>query len=259
MRTLRFSVWCYAQATLACNRWSRRESGSGEGPSGRSRMLPPMGWRATGCRLPLAGAGVAGAVAGHTLAYALYVPDPGTRPVVLASSGHTYWSAAVAAAMVLGLASIGATVSSHFRAGLEPGRLRADEPFARLAVRLALLQMTIYLVQEALERLAVGVPLNDAIDHRLLLRCGRPDPGRGRHGGADGLGRTGRRGSRAGLAPSAPHPLGVGARAAAAGRQAPTSPAAGPGLGGRAQRLGRPSSDRPPRPVRLAGADVVGG
>jgi len=88
---------------------------------------------------------------------------------VLASSGHTYWSAAVAAAMVLGLVSIGTTVSSRFRAGLEPGRLRAGEPFARLAVRLTLLQMTIYLVQEALERLAVGVPLNDAVDGRLLL------------------------------------------------------------------------------------------
>ena len=169
MGTPRLPVWRYEQAILACNRWARRASGSGEDPSGHSRMLPPMGWRATGRRLPLAGAGVAGGVAGHTLAYALYVPDPGTRLAVLASSGHTYWSAAVAAAMVLGLVSIGTTVLSRFRAGLEPGHLGAGEPLARLAVRLTLLQMTIYLVQEALERLAVGVPLNDAVDGRLVL------------------------------------------------------------------------------------------
>jgi hypothetical protein len=120
-------------------------------------------------RLPLAGAAVAGAVAGHTLAYALNVPDPGTRLALLATSGHAYWSAAVAAAMVLGLASLGATLTRHFRAGLRQRAAPAAEPFARLAARLALLQVAIYLVQEALERAAVGLPLGGAIDGRLLL------------------------------------------------------------------------------------------
>src|SRR5215211_2412445 len=72
-------------------------------------------------RLPLAGAAVAGAVAGHGLAYALAVPEPGRRLAVLAGSGHTYWSAAIAAAIVLGLASLGATLARHFRAGLRTG------------------------------------------------------------------------------------------------------------------------------------------
>jgi hypothetical protein len=117
-------------------------------------------------RLPLAGAAVAGAVVGHTIAYALAAPDPGQRLALLVTSGHAYWSAAVAAAIVLGLASLGATVAGHFRAGLRPGRHRAGEPFGRLGGRLALLQVGIYLVQELLERAAAGVP----VDGRLLLQ-----------------------------------------------------------------------------------------
>ena len=62
-------------------------------------------------RLPLAGAAVAGAVVGHGLAYALAVPEPGRRLAVLAGSGHAYWSAAIAAAIVLGLVSLGATLA----------------------------------------------------------------------------------------------------------------------------------------------------
>ena len=92
-------------------------------------------------RLPLAGAADTGAVVGHTIAYALAAPGPGQRLALLLTSGHAYWSAAVAAAIVLGLASLGATLASHFRAGLRPGRHRAGEPFGRLGGRLALLQV----------------------------------------------------------------------------------------------------------------------
>src|SRR5829696_9425508 len=81
-------------------------------------------------RLPLAGAAVAGAVAGHGLAYALAVPAPGRRLAVLAGSGHAYWSAAIAAAIVLGLASLGATLARSFRAGLRPEGRPAPEPGA---------------------------------------------------------------------------------------------------------------------------------
>ena len=137
---------------------------------GARHMLPPMDWRGMACRLPLAGTAVGGTVAGHTLAYALYDPDPGTRQVLLAGSGHTYWSAAIAAATVLGLVSIGTTVTGRFRAGAQgQGRHAPDPPCTRLAAHLALLQATIYLVQEVLERLAVGVPLTDAINGRQLL------------------------------------------------------------------------------------------
>jgi hypothetical protein len=120
-------------------------------------------------RLPLAGAAVAGAVVGHGLAYALAVPQPGRRLALLAGSGHQYWSAAIAAAVVLGLGSLGATLARSFRAGLAAGGRPAAEPPGRLAGRLALLQVTIYLVQELIERVAAGAPLAGPVDGRLLL------------------------------------------------------------------------------------------
>jgi hypothetical protein len=120
-------------------------------------------------RLPLAGAAVAGAVIGHGLAYALAVPEPGRRLAVLAGSGHAYWSAAIAAAIVLGLGSLGTTLARSFNAGLRPGDRPAGEPVGRLAGRLALLQVAIYLVQELIERAAAGVPLGGPVNGRLLL------------------------------------------------------------------------------------------
>jgi hypothetical protein len=125
--------------------------------------------RSVARRLPLAGAAVAGAVVGHGLAYALAVPEPGRRLAVLTGSGHAYWSAAIAAAIVLGLASLGATLAGNFRAGLRPGGRTTAEPLGRLAGRLALLQVTIYLLQELIERAAAGVPLGGPVNGRLLL------------------------------------------------------------------------------------------
>jgi hypothetical protein len=125
--------------------------------------------RGLGRRLPLAGAAVAGAVVGHGVAYALAVPEPGRRLAVLAGSGHAYWSAAIAAAIVLGLVSLVATLARSFHAGLRPGGRTAAEPMGRPAGRLALLQVTIYLVQELIERTAAGVPLGGPVNGRLLL------------------------------------------------------------------------------------------
>jgi hypothetical protein len=128
--------------------------------------MDPRSWAR---RLPLAGAAVAGAVVGHDLTYALAVPQPGRRLAVLAGSGHTYWSAAIAAASVLGLASLGATLARSFRAGLRPEGRPPAEPLGRMAGRLALLQVTIYLVQELIERTAAGVPLGGPVNARLLF------------------------------------------------------------------------------------------
>src|SRR5512133_533162 len=123
-----------------------------------------MDLRGLARRLPLAGTAV-----GHGLAYALAVPEPGRRLAVLAGSGHAYWSAAIAAAIVLGLVSLGATLARSFHAGLRPGGRTAAEPPGRLAGRLALLQVTIYLVQELIERAAAGVPLGGPVNGHLLL------------------------------------------------------------------------------------------
>ncbi|HEY2959752.1 MAG TPA: hypothetical protein VGM21_16330 [Actinomycetota bacterium] len=106
-------------------------------------------------RLPLAGAAVAGAAVSHTLIYLVEVPDAGARDAVLAATGHAYWSVAVAAAVVLGLVAVGSVAARRFLHGL---RLAgpSPEPVDRLALRLALYQSAIFVVQEGVERLAAG-------------------------------------------------------------------------------------------------------
>jgi hypothetical protein len=81
-----------------------------------------MHWRRVASRLPLTGVAVAGAVVGHMVAYVLAVPSPTVRVALLGATGHAYWTAAIAAASVLGLASLAATLRRGFRAGLLAGR-----------------------------------------------------------------------------------------------------------------------------------------
>jgi hypothetical protein len=127
-----------------------------------------MELRGTLRRLPLAGVAAAGAVTAHTLAYALAAPQTGARVALLATTGHAYWTAAIAAALVLGVLSLAATLTRHFRAGLAAGPAAAGEPLGRLAVRLTWMQVAIFLVQEVLERVAAGLPPAAWVDGRLL-------------------------------------------------------------------------------------------
>ena len=128
-----------------------------------------MRWRRLAHRLPLTGVAVAGAVVGHMVAYVLAVPEPTARMVLLGATGHAYWTAAIAAAVVLGLASVATTLLGRFRAGLVASRSQPGESVARLARHLAGLQVAIYLVQEVLERLEAGVPLHALFGGRVLL------------------------------------------------------------------------------------------
>jgi hypothetical protein len=97
-------------------------------------------------------------VVGHMVAYVLAVPNPTARVALLGATGHAYWTAAIAAAVVLSLASLAATLWRHLRAGLTPGRSAPAESVGSVAARLAGFQVAIYLVQETLERLEAGVP-----------------------------------------------------------------------------------------------------
>jgi hypothetical protein len=119
-------------------------------------------------RLPLPGVAVAGAVVGHMVAYALVVPEGGARLALLLTTGHAYWSAAIAAGLVLGLVSLAGTLLRHFRAGLLADQPRPEVPLGREAAQLAGLQLAIYLVQEVLERVAVGAPLASSLEARVL-------------------------------------------------------------------------------------------
>ena len=128
-----------------------------------------MRWRRVARRLPLTGVAVAGAVVGHMVAYALAVPSPTVRVALLGATGQAYWTAAIAAAVVLGLASLATTLRRRFRAGLLAGRPQPGERLGRVAGQLAGFQVAIYLVQEALERLEVGIPVHALLDGRLLV------------------------------------------------------------------------------------------
>jgi hypothetical protein len=128
-----------------------------------------MRWRRVAHRLPLTGVAVAGAVTGHMVAYVLAVPEPTVRVALLGATGHAYWTAAIAAAVVLGLASLATTLGRRFRAGLVSDRQQPSEQLGRLAGQLAGFQLAIYLVQETLERLEAGIPPDALLDGRLLV------------------------------------------------------------------------------------------
>jgi hypothetical protein len=128
-----------------------------------------MRWRQVAHRLPLTGVAVAGAVIGHMVAYVLAVPSPTVRVALLGATGHAYWTAAIAAAVVLGLASLAATLGRRFRAGLLAGRPQPGERLGHVAGQLAGLQIAIYLVQETLERLEAGIAPHALLDGRLLV------------------------------------------------------------------------------------------
>jgi len=128
-----------------------------------------MHWRRFAHRLTVTGVAVAGAVVGHMVAYVLAVPSPTVRVALLGATGHAYWTAAIAAAVVLGLASLATTLRRRFRAGLLSGRPQPGEHLGRLAGQLAGFQLAIYLVQETLERLEAGIPAQALLDGRLLV------------------------------------------------------------------------------------------
>jgi hypothetical protein len=128
-----------------------------------------MRWRRFAHRLPLTGVAVAGAVVGHMVAYVLAVPSPTVRVALLGATGHAYWTQAIAAASVLGLASLAATLRRRFRAGRLASRPEPGERLGIVAGQLAGFQIAIYLVQETLERLEAGIPAHALLDGRLLV------------------------------------------------------------------------------------------
>jgi hypothetical protein len=71
--------------------------------------------------------------------------------------------------VVLGLASLAATLGRRFRAGLLASHPEPHERLGRVAGQLAGFQVAIYLVQETLERLEAGISPHALLDGRLLL------------------------------------------------------------------------------------------
>jgi hypothetical protein len=138
-------------------------------------------------RLILAGAAIGGAVLGHLLTYLLTVPQASVRAALLARTGHGYWPAALAAAIVLGAFALLTTMIRAFlqgfrgwhgrRADVAPARrpLRdtariavVGERLERFAARLVLLQVGIYVVQETIERVVAGAAVVGLLHGEVL-------------------------------------------------------------------------------------------
>lgn len=92
----------------------------------------------------------AGIVIAHAADYALAFPDPTRRGHALSASGHGYWPAAVALAVVCGAAAVALAVRRGWRS--EGPRVSLPATAARLAVG----QVLLFTVLETVERLAVG-------------------------------------------------------------------------------------------------------
>ena len=110
----------------------------------------------------LPGAAFAGVVVAHGLAYLLAFPQGLLRRQVLAETGHSYWAAAVALAMVCALVAVLTTIAEHVGRGIRHDRPRDPWQLYRAAlIRLAALQSVVFLLQEVLERLRAGSPVSE--------------------------------------------------------------------------------------------------
>jgi hypothetical protein len=103
---------------------------------------------------------VAGAVCGHTLAYTVSYPDRAARQSVLEVTGHAYWHAAIAAALIGAAWFAIHHVVRHFRAP------RRDH--ALLWPALPALQIAVFVGMEVSERLVAGVPLATILNHAAV-------------------------------------------------------------------------------------------
>jgi hypothetical protein len=97
-----------------------------------------------------------GAVAGHALTYMVAIPDPVTRQLFLAVTGHAYLPAVVPAALILGIFAALSTVIRHLAGAREDPVERWT--WGRTIETLGVLQCAIFLTQETVERVAVGAP-----------------------------------------------------------------------------------------------------
>jgi hypothetical protein len=114
--------------------------------------------------LPLFGFALSGLLLGHAISYAVAVPDPHHRDLVLERAGHGYLPAAGDAALIVALAGVAAVV---VRAWSTRGRAEPDT-FGSIARLLALVQVGAFVGQEVLERMVAGAPLGDLASEHVL-------------------------------------------------------------------------------------------
>lgn len=116
--------------------------------------------------LPVFGVGMLGVVIGHSLTYLLAVPSA-VRSNLLAMTGHAYWSNAVSAGLLAGLAALGGVAIRSFRSGRR-GIHRHPPGYADGVWRLAMVQVLVFGALEVCERAASGVPLASMFQDHIL-------------------------------------------------------------------------------------------
>ena len=112
------------------------------------------------------GLAAAGTFIAHSVTYWVVFGNGPTRQAFLASTGHTYGRAAIAAAVAGGGWAAGGTAVRLFRLGLH-GCTPASGPSARLRPLVAL-QVATFAVLEVGERLVAGAPIGRADTARLV-------------------------------------------------------------------------------------------
>jgi hypothetical protein len=99
-------------------------------------------------------------VCGHTLGYTVSYPDRAVRESVLQVTGHAYWHAAIAAAVLGAGWFVAGHVLHHFRAPRQRHTL--------LGPALPALQIAVFVGMEVSERLAAGAPVATVLDNALI-------------------------------------------------------------------------------------------
>jgi hypothetical protein len=111
----------------------------------------------------LATSALAGVVVAHALDYLAIFPDPDGRAHELARTGHSYWPAAVALAVVAGIAVLGTSVWRGIDGGLRRASVVAAPSWPARIVALACWQASLFTVQEITERFLAHEPVREVM------------------------------------------------------------------------------------------------
>jgi hypothetical protein len=116
--------------------------------------------------VPIAAVAAAGVLVAHWLTYLAALPQVHVRDVVLAATGHGYWTGAVRLVVALAGCGLAALLLSH----LGP---QEDEPrrlsFSGLVLRLALIQCVAFVTMECVERLIAHAPVATVLSVHVLV------------------------------------------------------------------------------------------
>ncbi len=104
-------------------------------------------------------------VAAHTIGFVIAIPNARQRARELAATGHSYWSIAVAVAVIASTAALVAAFGRGRHSG--PVRISARRRLGQWTA-LSAWQVVAFAAMEVSERLEVGEPLHALLDERAF-------------------------------------------------------------------------------------------